>query len=118
MGRRNLPCSTVNAQTEKSTGARFSSSRRASSRVSESLPPERATATRSPSRIILNRATPSPTLRSSVFSRSKFQCGIGGRGRALLAIHREGQQHVATHAEELAVAGIDEQHAVGDGRSG
>ena len=39
MGRRNLPCSTVKAHTEKSMGARFCSSSRASSRVAESLPP-------------------------------------------------------------------------------
>src|SRR5258708_23233371 len=70
MGRRNLPCSTVNAHTENSTGARSRSSSNASSMVTESLPPESATATRSPSRIILNRATASPTLRRSVFSRS------------------------------------------------
>ena len=55
MGRRNLPCSTVKAQTEKSIGARFWSSNSASSRVTESLPPESATATRSPSRIIWKR---------------------------------------------------------------
>ena len=67
MGRRNLPCSTVNAQTENSTGARLASSNKASSRVSESLPPDSATATRSPSRIILKRPTASPTLRRSVF---------------------------------------------------
>ena len=41
MGRRNLPCSTVKAQTEKSMGARFCSSSSASSRVTESLPPEK-----------------------------------------------------------------------------
>ena len=69
-GRRNLPCSTVNAQTVKSTGARFCNSSSASSIVSESLPPESATATRSPSRIILNRETASPTLRRSIFSNS------------------------------------------------
>ena len=39
MGRRNLPCSTVKAHTEKSMGARFWSSSSASSRVAESLPP-------------------------------------------------------------------------------
>ena len=43
----------VKAQTEKSMGARFCSSSRASSMVAESLPPDSATATRSPSRIIL-----------------------------------------------------------------
>src|SRR5580692_241612 len=69
-GRRNFPCSTVNAQTVKSTGARFCNSSSASSMVSESLPPDKATATRSPSRIILNFATASPTLRSSSFSKS------------------------------------------------
>src|SRR5271166_115466 len=69
-GRRNFPCSTVNAQTVKSTGARFCSSSSVSSIVSESLPPDNATATRSPSRIILNFATASPTLRSSSFSKS------------------------------------------------
>src|SRR5712692_5781271 len=45
------------------TGDRFSSSTSASSIVSESLPPETATATRSPSRIILNLAIASPTRR-------------------------------------------------------
>src|SRR6266566_7214124 len=68
IGRRNLPCSTVKAQTENSTGARFASSNSASSSVRESLPPDSATATRSPSRIILKRWTASPTFRSSVFS--------------------------------------------------
>ena len=38
--------------------------------VAESLPPESATATRSPSRIIWKRWMASPTLRRSVFSRS------------------------------------------------
>ena len=70
-GLRNLPCSTVNAQTEKSMGARFCSRMSASRRVTESLPPERPTATRSPSRIILNRAMASPTFRRIVFCRSK-----------------------------------------------
>ena len=42
----------------------------ASSMVTESFPPDSATATRSPSRIILKRVTASPTLRSSVFSSS------------------------------------------------
>src|SRR5580698_642858 len=70
-GRKNFPCSTVKAQTVKLIGARFCNRRRTSRRVRESLPPESATATRSPSRIILNRETASPTLRSSVFSRSK-----------------------------------------------
>src|SRR5450631_3680024 len=113
MGRRNLPCSTVKAQTENSTGAFLASSSRASSSVSESLPPESATATRSPSRIILKRPTASPTLRNSIFSRSKFngseseprrldgqhlQCGLqftfgvqitsAGRGLDPVLIHR------------------------------
>src|SRR6266567_6798912 len=70
IGRRNLPCSTVKAHTENSIGARFWSRISASSRVAESLPPESATATRSPSRIILKRCIASPTFRSSVFSRS------------------------------------------------
>src|SRR5437016_5336721 len=76
MGRRNLPCSTVNAQTVNWIGARSRSRISASSMVSESLPPESATATRSPSRIILKRATASPTLRRSVFSRSKSYYGV------------------------------------------
>src|SRR5205807_5638483 len=83
IGRRNLPCSTVKAHTLKSMGARFWSRTRASSRVAESFPPERATATRSPSRIILKRPTASPTLRSSVFSRSTgsiVPCCRGGAG--------------------------------------
>src|SRR5580693_1639863 len=79
MGRRNLPCSTVNAQTENSTGALFASNSSASRRVSESLPPERATATRSPSRIILKRPTASPTFRKSIFSRSKANGNAGDR---------------------------------------
>src|SRR5580693_7105220 len=79
MGRRNLPCSTVNAQTENSTGALFASNSNASRRVSESLPPERATATRSPSRIILKRPTASPTFRNSIFSRSKPNGNAGDR---------------------------------------
>ena len=53
MGRRNLPCSTVNAQTVNSIGARFVQQQQGFEQVSESLPPESATATRSPSRIIL-----------------------------------------------------------------
>src|SRR6185312_5111168 len=52
-------------------GARSFNSSSASSIVTESLPPESATATRSPSRIILKRVTASPTLRSSAFSSSK-----------------------------------------------
>jgi hypothetical protein len=70
MGRRNLPCSTVKAQTVKWMGARFCNNSKASSMVAESLPPETATATRSPSRIIWKRWMASPTLRKSVFSRS------------------------------------------------
>src|ERR1700757_4387204 len=72
MGRKNLPCSTVKAHTVKSTGALLLSKSKASSMVSESLPPDNATATRSPSRIILKRAIASPTLRNIVFSTSKF----------------------------------------------
>src|SRR5271157_4042146 len=79
MGRRNFPCSTVKAHTEKSMGARFWSSSSASSNVAESFPPESATATRSPSRIILKRWMASPTLRSSVFSSSTDSI-IGGAG--------------------------------------
>src|ERR1700690_4049694 len=78
MGRRNLPCSTVKAQTEKSTGARSASSRSACRRVSESLPPESATATRSPSRIILKRPAASPTFLSRVFSMSTIYYREGG----------------------------------------
>src|ERR1700686_640066 len=73
MGRMNFPCSTVKAQTEKSTGARLASISRASSNVRESLPPDNATATRSPLRIILKRPTASPTLRRRIFSRSKIR---------------------------------------------
>src|ERR1700686_1200954 len=79
MGLRNFPCSTVKDVTEKSMGARFCNSSRASSIVIESLPPESATATRSPSRIILKRAIASPTLRSNVFSRSTFSHGNIGK---------------------------------------
>src|SRR5438105_10033902 len=68
MGRRNLPCSTVKAHTEKSIGARFESSRSASSMVKESFPPDRATATRSPSLIMRKRRIASPTFRNNVFS--------------------------------------------------
>src|SRR5512135_1881954 len=80
IGRRNLPCSTVKAQTVNFIGARSRRSISASSMVSESLPPESATATRSPSRIILKRVTASPTLRRSVFSRSKPLLYAGGTG--------------------------------------
>ncbi len=52
---KHFPCSTVNAQTENSIGARSESSFKASRRVSESFPPDRATATRSPSRIMRKR---------------------------------------------------------------
>ena len=55
----------------KSIGARSFNKSSASSMVTESFPPESATATRSPSRIILKRVTASPTFRSKVFSRSK-----------------------------------------------
>src|ERR1700693_769159 len=79
MGRMNFPCSTVKAQTEKSTGARLASISRASSNVRESLPPDKATATRSPLRIILKRPTASPTLRRRIFSRSKIRL-YGGSG--------------------------------------
>ena len=72
MGARNFPCSMVNAQTVKLMGARSRNNTKASSMVMESLPPETATATRSPSRIILKRVTASPTLRSNCFSRSKL----------------------------------------------
>ena len=84
MGRRNLPCSTVKAQTEKSMGARFCSSSSTSSMVAESLPPESATATRSPSRIMLKRWMASPTLRSSVFSRSTISIIVGSAAQVLV----------------------------------
>src|ERR1041385_8046353 len=76
MGRRNFPCSTVNAHTVNRIGARSRSRIRASSIVNESLPPESATATRSPSRIILKRVTASPTFRRSVFSNSKRRLSV------------------------------------------
>src|SRR5271163_2177965 len=100
MGRRNLPCSTVNAQTENWMGARRANSNRASKSVTESLPPDSATATRSPSRIILKRAIASPTFRNKVFSSSIFFVGrvLVGCGIALLAQFQidVGQIH-ATH---------------------
>src|SRR3984957_1860209 len=92
MGRMNLPCSTVKAQTEKSTGARFASSRRASSKVSESFPPDSATATRSPLRIILKRPTASPTFLRRIFSRSKIRLyglGSGSLGPVHWGLPRE-----------------------------
>src|SRR5450631_1603451 len=87
MGRRNFPCSTVNAQTVKSIGARSFNSNKASSIVTESLPPESATATRSPSRIILKRVTASPTLCSNVFSSSKPP--VYGGAAATVELHGE-----------------------------
>src|SRR3984885_1018317 len=115
-GRRNFPCSTVNAQTVKSTGARFCNSNSASSIVSESLPPDNATTTRSPSRIILNFATASPTLRSSSFSKSTILfCQESGVARLTrvenlvlrLAQHPARQQN----GSQRTVAGRDQDHA-------
>src|SRR5205823_2804649 len=104
MGRRNFPCSTVNAHTENSMGARFDSSTSASSIVTESLPPERATATRSPSRIILKRVTASPTLRSNVFSRSKellYEGLLNGRRENLLVKRDTRSRGLERHIEHF-----------------
>src|ERR1700682_3133578 len=125
MGRRNFPCSTVNAQTVNSMGARFWSSRSASSSVSESLPPERATATRSPSRIILNRPTASPIFRRSVFSRSMLigrqtkPAGLQLQREVLAQVHpadiRIGAQRFGTaRAEDFPV--VDDIRAIYHGQ--
>src|ERR1700691_4995633 len=116
-GRRNLPCSTVNAQTVKSTGARFCNSSSASSMVSESLPPDSATATRSPSRIILNFATASPTLRSSIFSKSTILfCQESGFARPARFVHlvlrlAEASARQQNRAQRTVARG-DQHHAL------
>src|SRR5271170_7551669 len=104
MGRKNLPCSTVKAQTENSTGAFLASRSRTSSSVSESLPPESATATRSPSRIILNRAMASPVFRSSVFSRSNGY--PWPPGLSMTEVHKPAQSEDGGHEPGEAVGGV------------
>src|SRR5260370_32046611 len=99
MGRRNFPCSTVNAQTVKSMGARFWSSKSASRRVRESLPPDKATATRSPSRIILNRPTASPIFRRSIFSRSMSI----GRQPKLAGLQLQREVLAQAHAPDIGI---------------
>ena len=53
-------------------GARFCSNTKDSSNVTESLPPDKPTATRSPALIIRKRPIASPTFRRTVFSNSTF----------------------------------------------
>src|ERR1700722_8069219 len=117
-GRRNFPCSTVNAQTVKSIGARFCNSKSASSIVRESLPPDSATATRSPSRIILNFATASPTLRSSIFSKSTILfCQESGLARPsgivnLILRWSESRSACQQDRSERTVPRRDKDHAL------
>src|SRR5882724_7635666 len=96
----------VKAQTVKGMGARFCSRANDSSKVSESLPPETPTATRSPARIMRNLPIASPTLRRTIFSTSTFltihdgvpfcekaasggalDCNLPGSPRVYLSLH-------------------------------
>ena len=86
----------------------------ASSRVAESLPPESATATRSPSRIIWKRWMASPTLRSSVFSRSTdFIIETAGLAAALdTETNHTKQFHHRKIAQEVAMQASVEKPSV------